>query len=88
MHEIDGGADESHQVHFVSGTHTLVLLHPAERQQIVDQAVHPPRLALHGGEKPRLGGTIVFGGALQRFDESGQGGEGGTQFVAHIGHEV
>ena len=47
-------------------------LDPTERQQIVDQARHPCRLARHNGEKSLSRIRIVARWALQRLDKTAQ----------------
>ena len=81
-------ADDRHQIDRRIGTAVRVELDARQRQQIVDQPRHAPRLLLHDGEEAiaRLG--VVAGRALQGLDEAGQRRQRRAQFVAGVGDEV
>ena len=81
-------ADEVGKVHLLRRAATLVPLDPAQRQQIGDQTVHPPRLAFHDVQEAVARGGVVPGRSAQRLDKSHQRGQGRPQLVADIGHEI
>ena len=57
-------------------------------QEIVDQALHALRLALHDVEEALPGLGIVARGALQGLDEAEDRGQRRAQFMARIGDEI
>ena len=81
-------ADDRHQVDQRIGPAVRIQLDPRQRQQVVDQPRHAPRLLLHDGEEalPRLG--VVARRALQGLDEAGKRRQRRAQLVAGIGDEV
>ena len=85
---VDHLADDRHQIDRRIGAAMRIEFDARQRQQIVDQPRHAPRLLLHDGEEAlaRLG--VVARRALQGLDEAGQRGERRAQFVAGIGDEV
>ncbi len=66
----------------------LVQLDASEREQILDQPPHTPGLHAHDVEEAVSGLWVVAGVALQRIDETGDGGQRRAQFVAGICDEV
>ena len=65
-----------------------MLLDARQREKIVDEPRHAPRLIAHDRQKALARGGIVARGALQRFDETEKRGERRPQFVAGVGDEV
>ena len=66
----------------------LVHLDARERQEVIDQAAHALRLALHESQELLLRPRVALGGTLDRFEEAREGGERGSQLMAGIGHEI
>ncbi len=67
----------------------LVGLDPRQRDQVVDQPLHPPRLARHDAQEARADRRLVGAvGILERLDEADQAGERRAQFVAGVGDEI
>ena len=60
----------------------------AQRQEIVDQPPHAPRLVEHDAQEFFRGRRIVARRAEQRLDEAGERGERRAQLVAGIGDEI
>ena len=84
-------ADPPHQgcdVGALRRAHPLIRLDPTERQQIPDEAVHPPRFACHHTEKPVPRCGIIACGPLQGLDIAQQGGQRAAQFMADIGDKI
>src|SRR5690606_42133311 len=61
-------------------------LDAGEREQVVHQPRHAPRLILHDGEKPLASLCIVARRSLQRLDEARQRGKRRAQLVRSEEH--
>ena len=63
-------------------------LDPRQRQEIVDQPRHAPRLLLHDGKETIARSGIVARRTLQGLDEAGKGRKRRAQLMAGIGDEI
>ncbi|KIX78569.1 hypothetical protein SF12_08350, partial [Streptomyces sp. MBRL 601] len=67
--------------------HRVVVLHPGEVDQLLDEAGEPGRLDLHPPGEP-LDRLRVVGRVPDRLGEQGEGADRGLQLVADVGDEV
>ena len=63
-------------------------LDAAQRDQIVDEPRHAPRLLDHDLEEALAGLPVVAGSTLQRLDEAQQRGQRRAQLMADVGDEI
>ena len=80
--------EQRQEVDPIGGRDMRLQFQSGERQQIVDQPVHALNLLQHDSEEPFTGLRIVLRRSLERLDKALQRGEGSSQLMAGIGHEV
>ena len=85
---MDDRAQKLHKLHPVGGAHAFLCLDAAQRQQVLDQALHAAGLDLHRAEKPLGRGGVVPGRSAQRFDKAQKRRQRRAQLVADIGDEI
>ena len=81
-------ADDRNEIDRRVGAAMRIELDARERQQVVDQPRHAPRLLLHDGKEALAGFGVIAGRSLQCLDEAGKSRERRAQLVAGIGDEI
>jgi hypothetical protein len=80
--------DQFGHVDGLGGLAIFVGLDPAERDQVLDQPLHPPRLVEHHLQEARADFGVVTCFVAQCLDEPQDRGEGGAQLMAGVGDKI